>query len=242
MKISYSILLLIFALITSNCFGQDDNLESDFPDTIYYSKLEKITLSNYDSTKITFLDTIKNPNCFLVRMNPKPYEQNLSIAFKKKNSWELYEIIQDVGDNLKIEKVDFNGKGNNELIVYYSNSYGHSSWFGGLGEHQKGFFIIDLDKLQLIANIENYTSHVDWFQEFDPNESDTLEFSERTVINSGGEQYGSNYIVSISEGKIILTESKICDDFDENIVNEFDKPKIVTYNSTKNALIKRKTK
>jgi hypothetical protein len=100
----------MFTLITNYCFGQDDNLENDFPDTIYYSKLEKITLSNYDSTKITFLDTIENPNCYLVRIYPKPYEQKLSIAFKKKNSWKLYEIIQDVGNNLKLRKLILMGK------------------------------------------------------------------------------------------------------------------------------------
>ena len=233
-------MLLIFALITSNCFGQADNSDINFSDTIHFSKLEKLTLLDFDSTKITFLDTIEKPNCYLVRIQTKPFQQNVSIAFKQKNSWVLYEIIQDADDKIKIERVDFNGKGSKELIVYYSNSLGISQWTHGWAEHQKSFAIIDLDNFQLLANIENYNSHMDWFQEFDSDESDTLDYSERTLVNSGGDQYGKNYIVAISKGKIVLTESKTCNDFEEKITNEFTKPKTVTYIITKNYLIRKK--
>ncbi|CAN5906496.1 hypothetical protein BH11BAC7_BH11BAC7_28070 [soil metagenome] len=236
-KKSKLLLHLIFALLTNNCFGQEDGTTIFFPDTLQFSSLKKSTLLNLAPSRIEIFDTIENPNFYLARFYPEPYQQCISLVVKQKNSWDVYEIIQNAGAEIIIERVNFNGKGKKELVIYYAQSNGISQWTHGWAEHQKGIAIIDLDKYNLLANIENYNSHTDWFAEYESDEPDTIDYT--SLQTTGGDIYGSNYIVSIFKGKLVLTESEVCNDFDEKIVNNFTKPRIIIYALGKNSLIRK---
>ncbi|MGZ5282819.1 MAG: hypothetical protein ACXWEY_11135, partial [Bacteroidia bacterium] len=205
MKKKTSILFFLFTMFAGFCVAQESEDQTNFEDTIQFTTLSKFTTKNIDTLNVEILDTLTDPKIFIIHSHHK-YSSNLLIAQQKNNAWTIYKVVEDFPEIERIERLDFNKKGSKEIIIYYSYRNGLSFYTHGWQEQEKGFLILDPDNFTLLADIKNYSYRADWSYEYDPDESDTIPFEDRTPINSESNSDCENYLAEISARKITLTK------------------------------------
>ena len=227
-------------------FGQDkeDNeYISALPDTFKFFKATDLKYySTLDSIKGIIFDSITKPTAYFIdTYNEGGY--SWCIAIKQKGKYVVFNPFQNSSaytetSNLTFERKNFNGKGNEELIIKWQFYTGHTGWENSIHERQGGVLIWDLDNLTMLFDYDNYYSLQNWWSTFEPDSTGALDYSERETIESGGDYECKSYCIKIEKNSLTIQQENNCpDQGDMNKYPILDKT-IYSYELTKKALIK----
>ncbi|WP_317899670.1 hypothetical protein [Aurantibacillus circumpalustris] len=196
-----------------------------YPDSIKFLKLpviKKYSLENYQGD---YLDSLTEPKGSILKvsfLNPNP---GIYFVQKVKDYFLLYKIMADTPDRLKFKRMDFNGKGKNELLIDYERGDGrfHSAdkngLEGGFASYEKGFLILDLDSMNILAHFDHYFSQQNW------------------VGKEKGDAVCHNFIPEITKGEICFKQSNICNSNKEDIKLKIETPAKICYKVSESSLM-----
>ncbi len=238
-KITYTIL---FFLVIATSFGQDQTESTSFltlPDTFTFHKAVNIqyvkTLNNIDGK---IFDSISSPKAYFIDNYKSGGGYSWSIALKKKENYLIFNpfetgVYAEITD-LKFERIDFDGKGNDELIIKWQFYAGHSGWENSVHERTSGILIWNLDNLTQLMDFKNYYSFQNWWTEYTPDSTNSLDYSEREIVERGGKYECESYKTIIKKKHVHIKQENYCPDQDDN--NKY----IVSDNNTHIYILTRK--
>ena len=236
-------IVMVMAVIPVSYAQEDIDGIDGFSDSISFKKVDAMFVTDIDSLQPFILDTIYKPFGVVIRTSSSDRNREISIAIKKKTGYQVFQVhaynmFHAGDDSITVSRVDFNGKGNKELLIQYVHTSGRDMNTFGSDGWEEGFYIWDADNTTCLAAFKNYGCYTSWWKEFDPNESDSLEYEDRTIIKSGGDSSCTSYRYSLKRGEIIFEKDTICNNYNEGIPASDNKPQRIRYRLGKNALMK----
>ena len=139
-----------------------------------------------------------------------PFEHSIAFA-------DAYDI--------QLERVDFDSKGNLELLLTWEFYAGHSGWTNSVHEHDAGMQLWNLDKIIRYTDFQTYYKFEHWWTNYEEDPMDTIATDEPIVLNSGSEFECERIDYQIKNKKLLLSFPYNCDDdTDEEsliILNEY---------------------
>ena len=196
LKMTQLKILLPFLFIHAACLAQSD--------TLFYKKVDTKVVNTLASLDMEVIDTLKIPKAYLLKNAIEDY----IIAFRNKDHIEYFNVLPpEKGVVDSIQWRELNGKPFKELVVYWSDVYGHSGLGGGLRVSHKGVLIYDLRNKQLMFDQEYFDSHYNWSNDI----SEDLE-----VLDTSETLECSNYEIQFKEQQMTmgLKPSEECPDID----------------------------
>ncbi|MCF8298041.1 MAG: hypothetical protein K9J13_10890 [Saprospiraceae bacterium] len=246
MKFLLSLTIIYFTLF-SFVFGQDD-LYNEYlmnpPDTFKtYKPAEIKYVETLDSVNGNIFDSILNPTAYFIDTYKPGKGYSWCIALKKENHYLVFNPFENSDadcslNDLSFERKNFNDCGNEELIILWNNTLGHTGWESAIYEKNKGELIWDLDSLTKLFDFQNYYSFESWWTTYAPDSTDTLDYSEREVLDTGGESFCENFIIKIDKKKLTIQYDNDCQILNGNIEQKKTDNKIYIYKLTDKGLIK----
>lgn len=221
-KFILTIGLLLY--LTTNSFCQDDKYLK-FPDTIHIYKPKIDTLQSLESIegKSFVIDTLNNSSAFLLQIYLEQFINKNVVAVKRGNNFIVFPVLSERSyREIETEKISLSNK-HNILLIKYTASIGISQATHGWAEYTKGFQIWDLDEILCLASIDNYYSHLEWDNNSKDDSSNICE----------------NYIFTITDRVITLTEQNSCNEFAEKL-KAIASNETITFNLTNEGAIKLK--
>ncbi len=247
-----TLIVIIFLSILST-FGQEGEDNGSFlivPDTFeFYKVAETKYFSTLSSIKGRVFDSISKPKAYFIdtRSPGDGLGYMWCIAVKRDNNYVVFNPFEKSNaytqtSNLVFSRKDFNGRGNQELIIEWQFYRGHSGWENSVHERMGGIQIWDLDNLTRLMDFDNLYNLESWWSSYAPDSTDTLDYSQREVVNSGSEYQYEKYDVKV-EKKIItiqkenhLKEESISDTSKSGLVDN----EIHTYRLTNKGIVLKK--
>src|SRR6476620_2521201 len=134
---------LVFLLCFTNCVSLKSQVNDSgvWEDTLSAEKLQPAILANLDSFPAASIDTLDDPKCLII-------EENL-IAVQKNGKWLLYSFADD-GGYLSIQPMDFDGKGQKELLIIVSSVEEDHGMHGGFREEHESTYLINIEKNEIL--------------------------------------------------------------------------------------------
>lgn len=221
-KMKINLLISVLLMVVLNGYGQVDTIE---PDTIKNIALEYSAEKNIESLGMKTVDSLNKPKAFILTSNIDPE----TIAIKAGNEFIVMNLIPaewDGGHITKIERIQINGKGDKELVVFWEKKVGESDLANGWGEEFKKVLIYDLNTMNLIFEDQYSWIFETWTNEYTENRN-----VETTFIT---ECY--NYNLKLSNKKI-TKELKLSEACDNDDISEI-KPKKLIYKLKKKNFVK----
>jgi len=243
MKI-HIVFIFTFFSSTLTVFGQDSSEDFNYfsiPDTFKVHKAKDIEiLSRLDSVKGKIFDSITSPKAYFFKN-----DYSMRIALKRKNSYIIFNPFEyntnyNTTNNFIFERQDLNGKGNEELIIKWEFYAGHSGWENSIHEREGGLLIWDLDNLTQLMDFTNFHSFQNWWSEYVPDETDTLDYSEREVIRSDSHYECESYEVIIDKNIVTIKQNNNCPDQGEMNKYPITDKTVYEYRLTNKGLIRKK--
>lgn len=239
-------LALLFLSVCCASQAQADDYVSflGLYDTLYfYYPKDIFTIKRLDALPGKLIDSTSNPKAFLIESYIPGEEHSWRIAVKKKNIYIVFNPLEDISysvSNLTIKSLDFNGKGNQELVVECESYLGHSGYQQSMHELQKRIQIWNTDNLIRLFDLDFYYSSQYWWNEYVPDPTGKLDFSEREIINSGGEYICNTYSVLIRKNHLIIEQTNDCPDQGEKNNHKITENKAYKFRLTRKGLVKEK--
>lgn len=239
------IIILLFLSEYYNSQAQTDDYVSfvGLSDTLhfYYPK-DIFTIKRLDSLPGKIIDSTSNPKAFLIESYTPGEEHSWRIAVKKKDAYIVFNPLEEniaySASHLVVRSLDFNGKGNRELVVEWENYLGHSGYQQSMHERQKGIQIWDTNKLIRLFDFDFYYSYQNWWNEYAPDPTGELDFPERKIINSGEEFICNTYSVLIKKKHLTILQTNDCPDQGEKNNHKITENKAYKFRLTKKGLVK----
>jgi hypothetical protein len=193
------IIISVFILSAFYCHGQYIN-EQIFPDSIKPFKPKVSIVLDFDSLKPTITDTLHSPEGFIFQSGLNgdymPY-----VALRQKNFYKIFLAMGGIGGNgfSKAQRIDFDGKGNKELLMEYEWNMGNNHF----SEYHKGFYLWDLDKTEELMEVEYSSSY--WL--YPDEERDSTGEYYQADTSDHGTQECYHFEPIIKKGRITFTEA-----------------------------------
>lgn len=198
------------------------------PDTLRPETASAKFYPSLDSLRGDTLYVIEGQKGFVIR----PYGSSvIKIAVKAKRGFSVFDGDPDgAGGAYTFSTIDFNGVGQEELIIRWTGQNGRSGYIDGWSESTGGFLLWDLDNFQLLFEMQDRYDYNYWYTGV---EYDSLgEFLQDSLGNiiyndsfAGGESSCENYDVDIAYRKITVAFSPDCVDT-ENEADPYDEPAV----------------
>lgn len=208
--------------------------EITLPDSFPIYKLVSEWIPTLDSAHLVIFDSISNPKAYFG--TTATYYSNVYLLVQRKTGFDKVSLNCS-DDGFTFRRVDFNGKGNQEIVIETKDYAGHSGWENSIHEHWGYTIIIDPDSLNVLFSLENYYSLMSWWQEF-ADTLDSIPYEERRLVNSGSQYDCESYAVEISLNKITIRETANCPDQDDNNNYKVSDPTVYEYRLTKKGLVR----
>ncbi len=158
MKVLRPFIICLFTIIALNCRSQSP-IEKAFPDSVKPYKPKILTVFNLDSLKPFMLDTLHNPDGYIFVSHTNNQANGPFIALKKKSYYNYFYATGENGGNGidKGKMIDFGGKGCKKFLLNYHENMGNEYF----SEYHQGFYLWDLDKIELLMSVEYIYSNSD---------------------------------------------------------------------------------
>lgn len=216
-------IIILLVLSSGFVFAQDDYSICCVKELIVPKSLKKSVIGNLNNEKLKIIDTLYNPDGFIVS---EKESNTYYLAINKNKAYTLFEIINSEFTITSIDttfRISFNNSKNDELVIQYCdfNKWSH----GKLGYEGSSCYtsIYDLDKLELIFSEAFYHYETNWGP--DPNDADN--------------NYDTTIVIQY-DFQINKNEIKFEFDPDSSSVNFIIEP-IIIYKNTKQGLKKKAT-
>ena len=209
-KLSYPkiLLLLLVLLFTSKSYSQTylAGAETEnYPDSIKFLKLTAQKMYSLENYKGEYLDSLTSPKGTILKVSFFNANPGIYFIQKQKDYFMIYKIMADTPSRLKFKRMDFNGKGGDELVIEYErtdgrfNSTDKNNPGGGFTSYEKGFLILDMDSMNVVGHFDHYFSQQNW------------------VGTKKVDGVCNNFIPEITKGQICFTQNNICNANNEDI-------------------------
>jgi len=254
--------ILIIGIVTllacSNlAIGQSEEVESDvseqyeleIPDTFFRYTPELIVTTGLNEViEGEILDSFADPKGYLVQSYDESEGLKWWILIRKDSVYIAFNPMEGSQiwsfSSVQIDRADLNGSGNEELVLLWQNTLGHSGWQGGISEDWEGILIWDPDALVRLMDFVDYYRLDTWwtnYREWDP-EEDTADnqqghFAEEDIIGSGEETECDSYAVTFSRGFVEMKRN-LCDDDRERAEEELPEIPVLLYKLTDAGLVR----
>ena len=207
----FALFVLLFGL---RAFAQG-NLSAFLPDTILPVSVTPCYYTALDSLAGDTVFVLDSPKGYIIRPHDK-YPDDY-IAIQEGNRYAVFNACHEVKLRglITYERADFNGEGNQELMIRWMVAEGISSTFMGWSATSSGIAIWDLDKFQLLFEFKNSYNFDRWYHWDDPDSAGNLQFGPDDApltIDSVAvaESVCENYVVKIDPGKITIEGTARC--------------------------------
>lgn len=224
-NLTSALLLLLAFCVNGN--AQSTNREI-VPDTLRPETGSATFYATLDSLRGDTLYVIEGQRGFVIR----PYGSSLiKIAVKAKKGFNVFDGDPNgVGGAYSFSSIDFNGVGQDELLINWSDQNGRGGFIDGWSESTGGFLLWDLDNFQLLFEMQDRYDYNYWYNGV---EYDSLgEFLQDSLGNviyndslAGSESSCENYNVDIAYRKITVAFSLDCVDA-ETETDPYDEPAV----------------
>jgi hypothetical protein len=210
--------------------------------TIVPVRPASIFVNSIDSLYGKILDSISHPDALIVQVDGEE-SYRMKIAFKTKKGYEVFDAFPEEANNIYSDRIDFNGKGNEELIIQWSNWQGTACYGGGFSENTNGYALWDLDKREMIFSYENYMWLHTWSEEYEFAEEDTADPNYEQVVVSEmiteEDTFAFDYPITISRKTIQVEVTGVSDEPRGETGDVPIPTTFVTYDCKKGRLIRR---
>lgn len=231
--------------------GDSESYEIFLPDTIFPYYPEKVIHTELQGViKGDIIDSFADPKGFLVQSYDPDEGLKWWILIWKDSIYLAFDPLAESQtwsfSSLQIDRANLDGKGNDELVLHWQNTLGHSGWQGGISEDWEGMLVWDPDDLVRLMDIVYYyrldswwTNYRDWDPLEDTAENQLGHFDEEDIIDSGGETECDSYTVTFSPGYVVMKRDDGCEMEDDGEVVQEEKKEetIVTYKLTASGLV-----
>ena len=213
----------LILLATNFClFASAQEIEGEHflttpPDTIQFYYPAKTFVSSLDSLQHQIIDSIKNPLCYLLNTRTTGTGYQCLLALKTKQGFFLvnpfeHSIAYADAYDIQLERVDFDSKGNLELLLTWEFYAGHSGWNNSVHEHDAGMQLWNLDNIIRYADFQTYYHFEHWWTNYEEDPMDTIATDEPIVLNSGSEFECERIDYQIKNKKLLLSFPYRCYD------------------------------
>jgi hypothetical protein len=239
----YFLFLFFFALL--NSVNAQDEPDSDetvlaLPDTLMYFDAENVVALKSLEAVGKIIDTLEDSKAVLIRTSAQRFGGSYAVAVPTKRGYKMFDLLSgEKADSVTFASVDFNGHGNNELVVRWSNYAGHTGYENSIHEHERNIRIWDLDSLRCLMSFRDYYSYQNWWTVYAPDSSGTKPYEDREEIESGGELRCETYDVTIKLKAVTIVQTNNCPDQGADNEPEVTDPSVYTYMLTRNGLVKK---
>lgn len=239
MRIALS-LSLFFLFTISTAFAQDGFAEefSSLPDTFHTHHPKTFFVADLDSIGGKIVDTLNNPTAYIIDALKSGGGYATRIALKQNKGLLVFDPFEAspayaMTSSLSFDRVDFNGKGRDELIIRWDFRTGHSSWQSGVYSSETGYQIWDLDNVQRYFDLITSASLEQWWAEYD--QDSTNAEAEPVLIDSGNHYECFQLEVKLEKKKILIQDANC--DLEESKPEKSKPTNNRVYQLTKNGLI-----
>lgn len=182
--------------------GLEDTILMYYPPCSIYKTLDSIPGDT--------VFTLTSPKGYVIESHSNS-GSTIFVALKVRSGYQVFDITPDASlpPELTFSTINFDGRGDDELMIKWTAGTGVSSWWGGWSEQSGGIAIWDLNKMRMMFNFQNYYSYNSWSNSY---EYDSLG---NVIINDDdssyhGESSCENYDVDVSLRKITIQRSSDC--------------------------------
>lgn len=171
-------------------------------------------MPSLDSIKGRIFDSISEPKAWFIDTwlpdDPNSEGYGWKIAMEGKDGFVVFDPFEQSlayasADQLSFERVDLDGKGNNELLVRWRFYAGHTGWEHSIHEHMSGLQVWNLDTRTRMFDFQNYYNHQEWWTVFAPDSTESLPYEEREVLETGDNYRTEHFDAEIRKKEIIIT-------------------------------------
>ncbi len=206
----FTVLIFSTILVVRGQTHENDESNLRLPEEFLFHGASRIKIvTSLDSIKGRVFDSIQNPKAWFIDTYVSGNGYSWCIAIEKNDSLLVFNPFENSNaycetSGIRFSRKNFDSKGNDELIIEWEKYLGHTGWESAIHERSGGIMIWDLDKLRRYLDFENLYSLQSWWQEYEPDPTNKLQYEKRKVINSGGENHLEKYNVSIEPGYFII--------------------------------------
>jgi hypothetical protein len=224
----------------------------EIPDTFFiFPAQEVIEVDNPEIAGAEILDSFENPKGCLIRWYDSNEGLRCRIVILRDNHYIAFDPLAfsqvwSVG-SANITRADLNGRGDEEIILHWQNSLGHSGWQGGLSEDWGGILVWDPDSLVRLMDFVDYYRLETWwmeYREWDP-EEDTADnskghYGEDDLIDSGGDTECDSYNVNFEKGYVEMRHNRRCyeESDEEETQKKAEEEAVIRFKVTDHGLVK----
>ena len=216
-RLSYILILLVFPFVLKGQEDQTTGPEEPFitiPDTFYFYTPEIQLVPSLDSIKGKVFDSITEPKAWFIDTwipnDPGSGGYGLKIALETKNGFLVFDAWEQSlayasADNVILERVDLDGKGNKELLLRWEFYAGHTGWEHSIHERIRGIQVWNLDTRSRMFDFQNYYDKQEWWTVFAPDTTENLPYEEREALEGGEDYHTEHFDVEVGKKQIIIS-------------------------------------
>lgn len=210
MRIALSFsLFCLFSMTTALAQNSFDEEFSSLPDTFHTYHPKTFFVVDLDAIGGKIVDTLNNPTAYIIDSFKSGGGYATRIALKQKRGHLVFDPFEAslafaMTSGLSFDRVDFNGKGSDELIIRWDFRTGHSSWQSGVYTSETGYQIWDLDNIQRYIDLITSGSLEQWWAEYDQDSTDME--GEPVLIDSGNHYECFQLEVKLEKKRVIIND------------------------------------
>lgn len=211
-----SLPILLMLLLVNFSMHAQTSLPEGLGDTLTPEHAEVRFYQSLDSLPGDTIFRLTSPEGYVIQNSD--YNSSVKVALKTKTGYNVFDGCPNIDDHWipTIHRINFNGRGHDELEIRWSNGNGRSGWESGWNEASSGICIWDLDKMQLLFTFQDSYEYNFWWNGVIYNDStgalETDSLGDIIMIDSlsGGESSCDKYDVTVEVKKITIHRQADC--------------------------------